>query len=353
MKIALALAPVVLLVVSAPAAAQEPPTLPATGAVTPVLVPPAAPAPALPPAAPAATPSPPPEGSAAPAYGYPPGYGYPPSYGYPAPGYAYPPGYGYPPGYAYPPGYGYPPGYAYPPGYTYPPGYPASPQGTSPIPSAEPITAPPDTEAPVIAPAGRWRLGIAALIVPTGTLSYKLSYRGQAQLAFSGQTAPTAGLRPFAQVDVLRFGQLKLQLGLAMQFIPSIKWANPPASNGDNNAFNGSGYEVDLLPELAVGVNVLPRLRLVAFGAPGYSFFSASELASKVYTDPGTVRGFVIQAGAEVIGSLGEHFFLDGRLANQWGFQSSEVGSLNNNETWNAEVHTNLFSAQVGCGYWF
>jgi len=331
---------VVLLVVSAPAAAQEPPSLPPTGAVTPVLVSPAAPAPAFPPAAPAPTLPPPTTGSALPAYGYPPGS-------------TYPPGYGYPPGYTYPPGYGYPPSYAYPQGYVYPQAYPAYPQGYAPYPAYAPATALPDTETPVVAPTGRWRLGIAAMIVPTGTLSYSLNYRGEAQLAFSGQTAATGGVRPFAQVDILRFNQLRVQLGLAIQILPTIKWANPSLSTANNNAFSGSGYEVDVLPELAIGVNVLPRLRLVAFAAPGYSFLSASDLASKTYVDPGTVRGFVVQGGAEITGSFGQHFFLDGRLANQWGFQGSEVGSPTSGETWNAEVHTNLFTVQVGCGYWF
>jgi hypothetical protein len=315
-----------MLVGSAPAAAQEAPSSPA------------APAPALPPAAPAPTLPPPTTGSAPPAYGYPPGY-------------AYPPGYGYPPGYSYPPSY------AFPQGYGYPPASPPYPQSYAPYPTYAPANAPttalPDTEPPVVAPAGRWRLGVAAMIVPTGTLSYSLNDRGEAQLAFSGQTASTAGVRPFAQVDILRFKQVRLQLGLAIQILPTIKWANPSLSTAGNDAFSGSGYEVDLLPELAIGVNVLSRVRLAAFAAPGYSFLSASDLASKVYVDPGTVRGFVVQAGAEITGSFGQHFFLDGRLANQWGFQDSEVRSLTNDETWDAKVHTSLFSVQVGCGYWF
>jgi hypothetical protein len=190
------------------------------------------------------------------------------------------------------------------------------------------------------------------MIVPTGTLSYSLNYRGEALLSFSGETAFTAGVRPYVQVDLLRFGQLKVQLGLAVQVLPTIKWANS-SSTANNRGFSGSGYEVDLLPELAVGVNVLPRLRLAVFAAPGYSFLAASDLASKVYADPGTVRGFVIQAGAEISGTFGQHFFVDGRFANQWGFQSSQVRSYTTGEAADAEVHTNLFSVQVGCGYWF
>jgi hypothetical protein len=131
------------------------------------------------------------------------------------------------------------------------------------------------------------------MIVPTGTLSYSLNYRGEALLAFSGETAFTAGVRPYVQGDFLRFGQ------------------------------------------------------------PGYSFLAASDLASKVYADPGTVRGFVIQASAEISGTFGQHFFVDGRFANQWGFQGGQVRSSTTGEAADAEAHTNLSSIQVGCGYWF
>ena len=306
---------IALLVGAAPAAAQEAP--PST----------IAPSPALPPATAAPTQTRPTTDSAAPAAVYPPGY-------------------------AYPPGYSYPPSYASPPGYAYPPAYPPYPQGYSPYPAYPSTTVLPDSESPVVVPTGRWRLGVAGMLVPTGTLSYILNYHGEALRAFSGQMASTVGVRPFLQVDILRARQLKLQLGLAMQILPTIKWANL-SSTANNNAFSGSGYEIDLLPELAAGVNVLPRLRLTAFAAPGYSFLSASDLVGKSYADPGTVRGFVIQTGAEITGSFGQHFFLEGRFANQWGLQSNQVRSFTSGETADAEVHTSLFSVQLGCGYWF
>jgi hypothetical protein len=290
-----------------------------------------APAPTLPPATGAAQPANPyPTG-----YPYSPGYAYPPAYGSPAP---YP--YGYPPA---PQGYSpyaspypaYPP--AYPPAYGQPPaaGYP-------PAAYAEPPPAP--------VPSGRWRLGASLMLVPKGTLSYSLNYKGEPLLAYSGDTATTAGVVPYLQLDLFRY----VYLAFAVQILPSLKWSGTSAtsSSSGNNIFGGSGKEVDFLPQVGLSIPASRRIRILAFAAPGYSLLFASNLV-KVYADPGTAHGLVFQTGFGMVLSLGEHAFLDFRGTQQWGFQNNKVQSATTGVSADVEVHSRFFGLQAGAGYWF
>lgn len=313
-----------LLVLLRPVFAQTYPPSPPSPPAQPA---PLAPAPTLPPAT----------GPAQPAYPYPsaypnaPGYGYPSAYGQPAP---YP--YGYPPapqGYspyaspypAYPPAYGQWPTVGYPPAVY-----------------AEP---PPD---PV--PSGKWRLGASLMLAPKGNLSYSLNYKGEPLLAYSGDTATTAGVVPYLQLDLFRY----LYLAVAVQILPSVRWSSTSAasSGSSNNIFGGSGREVDFLPQVGLSIPASRRIRILAFAAPGYSLLFASDLV-KVYADPGTAHGFVFQTGFGMVLSLGQHAFLDFRGSQQWGFQNNKVQSATTGAAADVEVHSRFTSLQAGGGYWF
>ncbi len=277
----------------------------------------------------------------------------------PAPGAAQPP-YPYPPAYPYPPGYPYSPAYGYPPPAPYPPGYPTYPRGYSPYASPYPGYPPayagagyrPAVSAeppPSPLPSGRLRIGAALVVMPQGTLSYSLNYKGEPLLAYSGSTAGTAGIVPFVQVDLHRY----LYLAFAVQFLPSVKWSLAgPASSSNNNLFGGTGREVDFLPQLGVTVSAARRLRLLVFAAPGYSLLFASNLV-KVYADPGTAHGFLVQTGFGMIWALGQHGFLDFRGTYQWGFQNNQVQSATTGESADVEVHSRFFGLRAGGGYWF
>jgi hypothetical protein len=256
----------------------------------------------------------------------------PPGYGYP-PGNVAQPGYGYPPGYVPPPGYnGYPPGYAYPAPY---PGYPPYPQPLQPPPPPEPI------------PTGRWRLGLMGTFLAQGTLSYKLKYRGDPLLAYTGGAGSSLGFAPFVEYQATRY----VFLGFSLQYLATVKW-KPSATASTNELFGGSGKEVDFLPQIGVTIPASRRLHFLAFGAVGYSLVFASDLV-KVYADPGTAHGLVAQAGAGLLYAVGQKGFLELRGSYQWGFQNNQVKSATTDQNADIEVHSRYFGLHGGGGVWF
>ena len=284
----------------------------------------------------------------------------PPATGAVQPGYPYPPGYPSSPGYPYPPAYGYPSPSPYAPGYPpYPQGYspyaspypgypPAYAQG--PAPGYPPMAAVEPPPSPV--PSGRWRLGATLVFVPQGTLSYTLKYRGEALVAYSGNTAATGGIAAQLQIGLFRY----LYAGFTLQYLPSLSWKNPitQPSTG-TNPYGGSAYEIDLLPQLGANIPVARRICFQVFAAPGYSFLSGSGLTiSKALVDPGsTARGFLFQTGIGMNWSLGEHAFFDFRGTYQWGFQNNKVQSATTGQSADLEVHSQFLALQAGGGYWF
>ena len=264
----------------------------------------------------------------------------------PPAGYPYPAPYGYPPGYGFPPGYTYPsaPYPAYPPqGYPqYPPAYPAYPP-PYPTPAPEP---PPEPPAPL--PSGRWRMGASLFLVPQGYLSYDLKYRGESQLTYAGGTTATAGVTTFAELDPIRH----LYLGLALQFLPSIKWEPRSGSAAGSNAFSGTGQELDLLPQIGASLSASPRLRLLAYVAPGYSLLIASGMAD-AFANSGTAHGFVVQTGGGVLYALGAHGFFSIRGSYQWTFQNNQVQSNTTGASADAHFRFHFIALHGAGGYWF
>jgi hypothetical protein len=192
-------------------------------------------------------------------------------------------------------------------------------------------------------------LGAALVLVPQGTLSYSLNFRGEPILAYSGGAATTAGIVPYVQLDLNQY----LFVGFAVQYLPSVKWdLGTSSSSSNNNLFGGTGHEVDFLPQVGASVPASRRIRLLAFAAPGYSLLFASGLV-KVYADPGTAHGFIFQTGVGMVLSIAEHAFLDFRGAYQWGFQNNKVQSATTGESADVQVHSRFFGLQAGGGYWF
>jgi hypothetical protein len=261
------------------------------------------------------------------------------------------PVYGYPPGYAYPPAYGYPPpAHGYPPAY-YPPPYPAYPyppptQGLA----QQPVTMVPASPAPTPVPDGKARLGAAFMVFPRGTIDYSLDYRGGPILAKAGDAAATVGVSVFYEYQPLRY----MFLAAGLQILPTVKWRHgqTTATPGGTDPFAGSGREFDLLPQLGLTLPVSRVIHLLAFTAPGYSFVQGSDMV-KAYADPGTAKGFLIQAGAGMTVSLGQHGFLTFRFSQQWGFQKNRVQSPTTGEWADVALHTHYTGLHAGGGYWF
>jgi hypothetical protein len=268
----------------------------------------------------------------------------PPAAGAPPAGYPYPAPYGYPPGYPYPPNYAYPPA-PYPAYPQYPPGYPAYPPGYPypPAPAPEP---PPPPPAPL--PSGKWRIGGSLFLVPQGYLTYDLKYRGETQLLHKGGTTTTAGIAAFAELDLVRH----LFLGLSLQFLPSIKWTPPSGAAAASDVFGGSGQELDFLPQAGVHLSASPRLRLLAYVAPGYSLLFAAGMAD-AFAESGVVHGFVVQTGGGVLYAIGEHGFFSIRASYQWTFQNNQVQSNTTGESADARFRFHFVGAHGAAGVWF
>jgi hypothetical protein len=203
-------------------------------------------------------------------------------------------------------------------------------------------------------PEGRWRIGVAGILFPTGNLSYKLSVRGESILAYPssssanpGNAATTLGVAPFVQFQAAEY----LYLGLSVQYIPNVKW-KPASSTSTNQLYGGSASELDLLPQLGITIPVARRVQLLFFGAVGYSLVFASDLV-KVYADPGTAHGLLVQSGAGLLYALGGKGFLEMRGSYQWGFQNNQVQSSTSGQNWDIEVHSQYLGMQCGGGFWF
>jgi hypothetical protein len=294
--------------------------------VAPAFAQPSGPGPSETTAAPSPVPNPASPGN--PPTGY---YGYPPPgyYGYPPPGYAYPP-----PGYAYPPGYG-----------PYPRGYPAYPG-----PYAAPVVA--AVSPPFQPPTGKIRLGAEVGVFAAGRLKYDLSYRGGSLMAHSGSAATTPGISVFADYQLMRY----LFAGVSVQYLTTVKWSQTSNSTSSTSSsadlYGGSGYEVDFLPRAGISYPITPRIRVLASGAPGYSLINASGMV-KVFADPGTVGGFVVQGDGGMIVSFSTHGYAQARISYQWGYQKGTVTSKTTSETATAYLHSSYLGVHAGVGYWF
>ena len=268
----------------------------------------------------------------------------------PPTGYPYPPPYAYPPGTGTPPGSPYPPPSAYPPGYAYPPAYAGYPPPPGPLPGAE---LPPPPEPPSPLPTGKWRTGASLFLVPQGYLSYELKYRGESLLAYGRGTTATAGVAAFAEVDPIPHRWCHLYLAFSLQFLPSIKWEPPPGSaSTSGSAFGGAGRELDFLPQIGVAFSPSPRVRLLGYVAPGYSLLFASNLVG-VLADPGTARGFVVQAGTGMVYAVGEHGFFAVRASYQWTYQNHQVQSNTTGESADVHFRFHFIAVHGAGGYWF
>jgi hypothetical protein len=253
--------------------------------------------------------------------------------------------------YPYPPPYGYPPGYGYPYGYP-PPAYPPYSQGAPTYPAAYAVNPPaypaPAAPPPAPLPSGKWRLGASLLLVPQGYLSYDLKYRGESQLTYARGTTSSAAVAVFTEFDLIRH----LYLGMTLQFMPSVKWEPPPASSPQTSAFSGSGQELDLLPQIGASLSATPRLRVMAFVAPGYSLLFASGMAD-AFANTGTAHGFALQTGGGILYALGEHGFFAIRGSYQWTFPNSQVHSNTTGESADAHFRFHFIALHGAAGYWF
>jgi hypothetical protein len=191
-------------------------------------------------------------------------------------------------------------------------------------------------------------LGGTVFLVPQGKLSYQLNYRGEPLQAYSRGINDSAGLAGFAEYDLIRY----LYVGFAFQIMPSIKWASTSSSSTDTNSFGGTARMFDFLPHLGVAIPTTPRFSIVAFAAPGYSFFSASDFAG-TYTKLGTARGFVIQAGGGVRYAFGQHGFFEVRGNYQRNYHNEKVQSSTTGESADAQFRFNFLSLHGSGGYWF
>ncbi len=253
-----------------------------------------------------------------------------------------------PPGYAYPPPYGYPAPYAYPPGYPAPyPAYPAYPGYPPAYGVYQPARPAPAPTPPAPLPTGRWRLGAALMLIPQGHFSYELRYRGETQLLYARDIQTTGGVSVSAEYDVIRY----VYVGLAFQYLPSIEWTN--AAGIVRNPINGKASAYDFLPLIGARYSPTPRLRLLAYAAPGFSIFDASGV-KQYMSSSGTAYGFALQLGGGLLYAIGQHMFFSLRGSYQWTAASKpEVQSLTTSET--AELHARFrfVGAQGSLGYWF
>lgn len=252
------------------------------------------------------------------------------------------------PVYPYPPPY--PPGYAYPPGYPQapPPGYPGYPPGYAAYPAPPPA---PETEAPL--PSGKWRLGGSLFLIPHASLVYDLKYRGEPLDYYDRGVSTTAGVALFTEVDVLPH----LFLGLALQCLPSIKWVPlplpPGVSREEMPSIGGVAREYDLLPQFGGYVNATPRLRLLAYLAPGYSLLDTSSLDTTIPIKHGTTHGFVLQAGGGMLYAVGQHGFFAIRGLYQRSSSKEQVPSPNTGQSAEPTFFFSFFALQGSGGFWF
>ena len=259
--------------------------------------------------------------------------------------YAFPPGYAYPPGHPYPQGYpAYPPG-AHPQGYpAYPPAYPQGyPPGTyQPPPAPEPPPSPP--------PSGKLRLGASIILAPQGNLKYELEYRGEALDSHAGGTSATGGVSAFVEYDVIRH----LFVGAALQIMPSLKWQSPSKTSSNSVSYGGSVHAFDLLPQVGISLSPTPRLRVLAYAAPGYSLLDSSSLHGFVLPVAlGTMHGFVLQAGGGVQYAFGQHGFFAIRGFYQRASYQTQIKSSTTGQSAEAQLRATFFGVHGCGGYWF
>jgi len=256
-----------------------------------------------------------------------------------------------------PPVYFYPPGAPYPPGYGYPLGYPLYPSPAPPAASttglaqAQPVEARPVTEPVPEEPRalGWLRLDASFVVFPLGTLSYKFSRAGEAQAFLSGDASATPGLSISAEFQPVRY----IFFGLSFQYLATVKWSDTssPVDSG-SSLYGSSGYQTDFLPTVGLTLPVGSWICLLVSAAPGYSRINASGMV-KGYTDPGTVTGFVLQAGLGLLLSFSSHGYAALRATQQWGYQSSETAGPANGDVVTTELHSSYFGLHIGVGYWF
>jgi hypothetical protein len=154
---------------------------------------------------------------------------------------------------------------------------------------------------------------------------------------------PRPGVSIFAEAQPSRF----LFLGLSVQFI-ALKWTQNQGVRYDNAA-----YEFDFLARLGLSLPASSRFRLLVSGAPGYSIVDISDVVLGTYAQPSPLRGFVVQADAEVLFLVTQHHFVQAGASVQWGFQNNTLTSKTTNLPATAEVNSTLFGLHTGMGYWF
>jgi hypothetical protein len=240
-----------------------------------------------------------------------------------------------------------------PPGYEYPPADPpASPQVPLASPKEAPFPAPALSTAPPSwhGPTGWFRLAASFGFCPfAGNMKYDLVYRGGLIDTFSGPVEQSPSVSISAEAQPVRF----LFLGLSVQYISNVKWAQGQPTYAGSFYYGGSGYELDFLPRLGLTLPLTSRVRLLASGAPGYSIIEASDLAKGPFANPRSLKGFVVQGDTRVIVLLTHHAFVQADVSGQWGFQNSTVTSKTSDQTATAKLRSAFLGLQVGVGYWF
>jgi hypothetical protein len=142
-------------------------------------------------------------------------------------------------------------------------------------------------------------------LLPSGSGDLTLGGNG-GSLGGSGSmdTAYGVGLTFENQIDEL------FSIGLAPRFLFNV--------NGKNSSTDAS-TEMDLRARVAVGHDLIPKLRLYGFGEPGYSVIFPASNGNGDTVHP---NGFVIAAGGGLSFELSTKVRATFEMGYQWGFQS-------------------------------
>ena len=138
-------------------------------------------------------------------------------------------------------------------------------------------------------------------VMPSGTIEGSaFGFSGTA----SATTAYGVGLTFENQVNEL------VSVGLAPRFVFNVKGEN---DNGD------SSNQIDLRARVAIGHDLIPKMRVYGFGEPGYSIIFPPNNPNGGNVHP---NGFVIAAGGGLSFELSPTVRAVFELGYQWGFQS-------------------------------
>jgi hypothetical protein len=134
-----------------------------------------------------------------------------------------------------------------------------------------------------------------------------------------------------------------VSIGLAPRYVLALNAAN---SNGD------SSTELDLRARVTVGGQVIPKLRVYGYAAPGYGIIFPPD-SVQVNNNKVHPNGFIIAAGGGVTYAIAPDVRLLVELGYQWGFESwSASGTvLGQTVTVSGDDKVNLL--QLGFGLQF